>query len=157
LIGELAFHGLKDAGKDLHRLVTVLSVKERTMPAVLEALRTGRVYAVGEGDRHVQLRLDEFRVLCQGGARSASMGDRLDPVGARDLMVRLSISAADHGHHPVKVRLIRSGQVVAQLAGETPFLVDWPDRTMPTTERMTYRVEITGSGELLSNPIFLGK
>ena len=156
LIGELAFHGLKDAGKDLHRLVTVLSVKERTMPAVLEALRTGRVYAVGEGDHHVQLRLDEFRVLCQGGARSASMGDRLDPVGARDLMVRLSISAADHGHHPVKVRLIRSGQVVAQLAGETPFLVDWPDRTMPTTERMTYRVEITGSGELLSNPIVVG-
>ncbi len=56
----------------------------------------------------------------------------------------------------MKVRLIRSGQVVAQLAGETPFLVDWPDRTMPTTERMTYRVEITGSGELLSNPIVVG-
>ena len=157
LIGELAFHGLKDAGKDLDRLVTVLSVKERTVPAVLEALRAGRAYAVGEGDRHVQLRLDEFRVLCQGGARSASMGERLDPVGARDLTVHLSISAADHGRHPVKVRLIRSGQVVAQLAGETPFLADWPDPTMPTAERMTYRVEITGSGELLSNPIFVGK
>ncbi|MDP1769146.1 MAG: hypothetical protein Q8L74_10150 [Nitrospirota bacterium] len=157
LIGELAFHGMKDAGKDLHRLVTVLSVKERTVPAVLEALSAGRAYAVGEGDRHVQLRLDEFRVFCQDGARSASMGERLDPVGARDLTVHLSISAADHGRHPVKVRLIRSGQVVAQLAGETPFLADWPDPTMPTAERMTYRVEITGSGELLSNPIFVGK
>ena len=72
-------------------------------------------------------------------------------------MVRLSVSATDHGRHPVKVRLIRSGQVVAQLAGETPFLVDWPDSTMPTAERTTYRVEITGSGELLSNPIFVGK
>ena len=157
LIGELAFHGLSDAGKDLHRLVTVFSVKERTIAGVLEALRSGHAYAVGEGDHHVQLRLDEFRVLCQGGTESASVGDRLDPVGARDLMVRLSITASDRGRHPVKVRLIRSGQVVAQLAGETPFHVDWPDATVPTKERMTYRVEITGSGELLSNPIFVGK
>ena len=156
LIGELGFHGLSDAGKDLHRLVTALWVKERTIAGVLESLRSGHAYAVGEGDHHVQLRLDEFRVLCQGGTKSASVGDSLDPVGARDLMVRLSVTASDHGGHPVKVRLIRSGQVLAQWAGETPFDVDWPDTTVPTDERMIYRVEITGSGELLSNPIFVG-
>ena len=156
LIGELAFHGLSDAGKDLHRLVTALWVKERTVAGVLEALRSGHAYAVGEGDRHVQLRLDEFRVLCQGGAKSASVGDRLDPAGARDLVVQLSVAARDRGRHPVTVRVIRSGQQLAQLAGETPFRVDWADDTVPTAERMTYRVEITGSGELLSNPIFVG-
>ncbi|MBU6434737.1 MAG: hypothetical protein KJS98_15625, partial [Nitrospirae bacterium] len=156
LIGELGFHRLSDAGKDLHRLVTALWVKERTIAGVLESLRSGHAYAVGEGDHHVQLRLDEFRVLCQGGTKSASVGDSLDPVGARDLMVRLSVTASDHGSHPVKVRLIRSGQVLAQWAGETPFDVDWPDTTVPTDERMIYRVEITGSGELLSNPIFVG-
>ncbi|MDE3218668.1 MAG: hypothetical protein KGO23_04750, partial [Nitrospirota bacterium] len=156
LIGELGFHRLSDAGKDLHRLVTALWVKERTIAGVLESLRSGHAYAVGEGDHHVQLRLDEFRVLCQGGTKSASVGDSLDPVGARDLMVRLSVTASDHGGHPVKVRLIRSGQVLAQWAGETPFDVDWPDTTVPTDERMIYRVEITGSGELLSNPIFVG-
>lgn len=155
LVGELAFHGSSDAGKDLHRLVTVLSVKERTIAGVLEALRSGHAYAVGEGDHHVQLRLDEFRVLCQGGSKSASVGDRLDPGGARDLMVRLSVTASDRGRHPVKVRVIRSGQVVAQLAGETPFRFDWADTTVPIEERMIYRVEITGSGELLSNPIFV--
>ena len=155
LIGELAFHGLSDAGKDLHRLVTALWVKERTVAGVLEALRAGHAYAVGDGDHHVQLRLDEFRVVCQGGTKSASVGDRLDPAGARDLMVRLSVTAADRGRHPVKVRVIRSGQVLALLAGETPFRVDWTDTTVPTDERMTYRVEITGSGELLSNPIFV--
>lgn len=155
LIGELAFHGLSDAGKDLPRLVTALWVKERTIAGVLEALRAGHAYAVGDGDHHVQLRLDEFRVVCQGGTKSASIGDRLDPAGARDLMVRLSVTAADRGRHPVKVRVIRSGQVLALLAGETPFRADWPDTTVPTDERMTYRVEITGSGELLSNPIFV--
>jgi hypothetical protein len=46
LIGELAFHGLNDAGKDLNRLLTVLSVKERTVAGVLEALRSGHAYAV---------------------------------------------------------------------------------------------------------------
>lgn len=156
LIGELAFHGLNDAGKDLNRLVTALSVKERTVAGVMEALRSGHAYAVGEGDHHVQLRLDEFRVVCQGGSKSASVGDRLDPGGACDLMVRLSVTAGDRGRYPVKVRVIRSGQVVAQLTGETPFRIDWPDTTLPTEEMMTYRVEITGSGELLSNPIFVG-
>jgi len=156
LIGELAFHGLSDAGKDLHRLVTALWVKERTAAGVLEALRSGHAYAVGEGDHHVQLRLDEFRVLCQGGAKSASVGDRLDPAGARDLVVQLSVTARDRGRHPVKVRVIRSGHVLAELSGETPFRFDWPDSTVPTAEPMTYRVEITGSGELLSNPIVVG-
>jgi len=156
LIGELGFHGLSDAGKDLHRLVTGLWVKERTVAGVLEALQSGHAYAVGEGDHHVQLRLDEFRILCQGGTKSASVGDWLDPAGERNLMARLSVTASDHGRHSVKVRVIRSGQVVAQLAGETPFRVDWPDTTVPKGERMTYRVEITGSGELLSNPIFVG-
>jgi len=156
LIGELAFHGLSEAGKDLHRLVTALWVKERTAAGVLEALRSGHAYAVGEGDHHVQLRLDEFRVLCQGGAKSASVGDRLDPAGARDLMVQLSVTARDRGRHPVKVRVIRSGHVLAELSGETPFRVDWPDSILPTTEPMTYRVQITGSGELLSNPIVVG-
>ena len=157
LIGELAFHGLSDAGKDLHRLMTVLSVRERTVAGVMEALRSGHAYAVGEGDHHVQLRLDEFRVACQSGSKSASVGDRLDPADARDLMVRLSITASDRDRHPVKVRVIRSGQVVAQLAGETPFRIDWPDTNAPTEEPMTYRVEITGTGELLSNPIFVRK
>ncbi|MEP6959119.1 MAG: PHP domain-containing protein, partial [Nitrospirota bacterium] len=156
LIGELAFHGLSDAGKDLHRLVMGVRVKERTVAGVLEALQFGHAYAVGEGDHHVQLRLDEFRIVCQDGAKSASVGDRLDPGMARDLMVRLSVTASDRGRHPVKVRVIRSGQVLAQLAGETPFRIDWPDTVVPIGERMTYRVEITGSGELLSNPIFVG-
>ena len=156
LIGELAFHGLNDAGKDLHRLVMGVRVKQRTVAGVLEALQSGHSYAVGEGDHHVQLRLEEFRIVCQGGTKSASAGDRLDPGMERDLVIRLAVTASDRGRHPVKVRVIRSGQVLAQLAGETPFLIDWPDTTVPTAERLTYRVEITGSGELLSNPIVVG-
>ena len=155
LIGELAFHGLNDPGKDLNRLVTALWVKERTAAGVLEALQFGHSYTAGDGDHHVQLRLDEFRVVCEGGTRSASVGDRLDPAGARDLMVRLSVTAADRGRHPAKVRVIRSGQVVAESEGETPFHLDWADGTIPKERQTIYRVEITGSGELLSNPIFV--
>jgi hypothetical protein len=156
LIGELAFHGFTDAGKDLHRLVTTLRVKERTVSGVLEALQSGHSYAVGDGDRHVQLRLDEFRVACEGQSSSAEAGDRLDSAEACDLMIHLSVTAADRGRHPVKVRIIRSGNVMAQLIGQTPFRVDWADSTVPMGERMTYRVEVTGSGELLSNPIMVG-
>jgi hypothetical protein len=156
LIGELALHGLNDADKDLHRLVTSLWVKERTKAGVLEALQSGHSYAAGDSHHHVQLRLDDFRVACQGGTKSASVGDRLDPGVARDLTVILSVTARDDGRHPVKVRVIRSGEVLAQFAGETPFRLNWPDTTAPAAEPLAYRVEITGSGELLSNPIFVG-
>ena len=111
LIGELAFHGLSDAGKDLHRLVTALWVKERTAAGVLDALRSGHSYAVGEGDHHVQLRLDEFRVCARVKPNRHRLATILDPGGARDLMVRLSVTATDRERHPVKVRVIRSGQV----------------------------------------------
>ena len=156
LIGELALHGLNERDKDLHRLVTALWVKERTVAGVLEALRSGHSYAAGNSHHHIQLRLDEFRVVCQGGAKSASVGDRLDPGTARDLSILLSVTARDDGRHPVTVRVIRSGQVLARLAGETPFRATWPDTTAPTGEPVTYRVEITGSAELLSNPIIVG-
>ncbi len=155
LIGELALHGLNDADKDLHRLVTSLWVKERTKAGVLEALQSGHSYAAGDSHHHVQLRLDDFRIACQGGTKSASIGDRLDPGASRDLTILLSVTARDDGRHPVKVRVIRSGEVLAQFAGETPFRLNWPDTTAQTGELLAYRVEITGSGELLSNPIFV--
>jgi hypothetical protein len=67
----------------------------------------------------------------------------------------VSVSATDRGAHPIKVTIIRSGQVVARLAGETPFDHRFVDERVLSDERIAYRVEIRGDGEILSNPIFV--
>ncbi len=46
LVGETAFHGPDQAGKELDQVVTVLWVRDRTVAGVLDALRRGRAYAV---------------------------------------------------------------------------------------------------------------
>lgn len=156
-VGEIAFHGPDYAGKELDHVVTVLSSRERTIAGVLEALRQGRAYAVAPEKREVRLVLDDFGVSCQAGAKRAASGDQLDPEGARDLVVHVALTASDRGRHPVTVRIVRSGQVVARVTGETPFAYEFPDTTVPAGEWMSYRMDVSGaSGELLSNPVFVG-
>lgn len=155
LIGEVAFHGLQDAAKDLDRVYTVLQAKERTPAGVLEALRSGHAYAVARGDDHILLQLDEFRVTDQR-ARSAGIGDRLASSEGRAITIRVGISAVDHKPHPARLRVIRSGQVIGQIEGQTPLLYEVADREAPSGQWQTYRVEVVGkSGELLTNPIYV--
>ena len=156
LVGEIAFHGPDHAGKELDQVVTVLWVRDRTVAGVLDALRSGRSYAVERYRKEFGYRLDDFRVDVQGGARTAGPGETLDPEGARDVMVRVSVSATDHGAHPVMARIIRSGQVIARVDGRTPFTYAMADTTAPVGEWLAYRVQVVGEGEILSNPVYVG-
>jgi hypothetical protein len=148
--GEIAFHRSGSAGIELNQVLTVFWVEERTIAGVVEAMRKGRFYATGPG-----LRLDTFRVECAGGARRASSGETLDPAENHDVTVHVSISATDRGEHPVTVTVIRSGQVVAKYDGVTPFTQQFMDTAVPPGAWNFYRVEVQGSGELMSNPIFV--
>ena len=153
--GELAFHGPGHDTKTLDRVLTVFWVRERTVAGLAEAMRAGRMYGVEQYKKEFGLRLEAFRVECENGTRGAGSGETLDPQGARDLTVHLSVSATDNGAHPIKVTIIRSGEVVARLTGETPFDQRFLDEHIPADERIAYRVVIRGDGEILSNPIFV--
>ncbi len=153
--GELAFHGPGHDAKALDRVLTVFWVRDRTAAGLAEAMQAGHMYGVEQYRKEFGLRLESFRVECQGGSRGAGSGDTLDPQGARDLTVHVSVSATDRGAHPIKVTIIRSGQVVARLVGETPFDHRFVDERVLSNERIAYRVEIRGDGEILSNPIFV--
>jgi hypothetical protein len=156
MIGEVAFHGLDDAGKDLDRVYTVVQCTERTAAGVLTALRAGRAYAVARGDQNVLLQLDEFRVSTDRVSRSAEIGETLDGREGREVMVRVGISAFDQKPLQARLRLIRSGQVIGQFEGQTPLQYEMTDREAPAGEWLTYRVEVVGkSGELLTNPIYV--
>ncbi|MGH7164915.1 MAG: PHP domain-containing protein [Nitrospiraceae bacterium] len=155
-VGELAFHGPGHDRKELDQVLTILWVPERTQGGLLQALRAGRYYAIHQYRKEYGLRLDRFRVECQGGARGAESGEVLHLQGSRDLVVRISISATDHGTHPIKVTLVRSGQVVARFESQTPFVKAVADSGVPPGEWTAYRLEIKGEAELLSNPVFVG-
>jgi hypothetical protein len=156
-IGEIAFHGLNRDTRELDQVLTVFQVRERSEAGILEALRTGRHYAVGQYRQGFGLRLDEFRVESNGGARRAESGELLNPGGARDIAVRLSISAVDRGAHPIVVSLVRSGIEVARLEGTTPFTQQFADVSAPPGVWHFYRIAVDSGadGELLSNPIFV--
>jgi hypothetical protein len=71
-------------------------------------------------------------------------------------MVRVGISADDQKPHPARLRLIRSGQVIGQIEGQTPLQYEMADREAPAGEWLTYRVEVVSkNGELLTNPIYV--
>ncbi|OQW35089.1 MAG: hypothetical protein A4E19_01840 [Nitrospira sp. SG-bin1] len=156
LIGEVAFHGLTDPGKDLDRVYTIIQTSERTTAAILAALKAGRAYAVARGDQNILLRLDEFCLSNNG--QSARIGDTLYGSTRDPINVRVGVSAIDGKSYATKLRLIRSGRVIRQIEGHTPLSVDLTDHDAPPEKRLNYRVEVVGKGgELLTNPIHVSR
>ncbi|MBS0182752.1 MAG: hypothetical protein JSS39_10150 [Nitrospira sp.] len=154
LIGEVAFHGTTDAGKDLDRVYTVIQTSERTAAGIMAALKQGRTYAVARGDQNILLRLDEFRLLSNG--QSAGIGETLRGSGNGDIIVRVGVSAIDGKPYAARLRVIRSGRVIRLIEGQTPLRIELADREAQRGERLNYRVEVVGKGgELLSNPIYV--
>jgi hypothetical protein len=154
MIGEVAFHGTSDAGKDLDQVYTVIHAADRTMASVMEGIRTGRAYAVGRGDQNVLLQLDEFRVSNKD--TSAMIGETLEGNANGDILVYVRLSAFDGQSHPTKLRVIRSGHIIRQIEGHTPMQLELLDREAGPGEWLNYRVEVLGtSGELLTNPIYV--
>jgi len=156
-VGEIAFHGLNRDTRELDQVVTVFQVRSKTLAGLLEATRSGRMYAVGQYKKGQGLRLEAFRAEIEGGVRTAGAGESLDPQGARDLALHVKVTAADQGMHPVSVTVIRSGEVATTLTGVTPFEQAIADPGAPPGLWNAYRIQVNGDGsELLSNPIFVG-
>lgn len=155
VLGEIAFHGPGLDQKRLNEVQTVLWARERSLAGVIEAIRAGRMYAVHQHRSEFGLRLDTFRVESDDGARAADIGEILVREGTQGLTVRVAVSATDQGAHPIRVTVIRSGTVIARIAGETPFEERIEDPDPPRVERIAYRVEVRGEAEILSNPIFV--
>lgn len=154
MIGEVAFHGTADPGKDLDRVYTVIQPSERTEAGIMAALKTGRTYAVARGDQNILLRLDEFSVLLDG--QSAGIGETLHGNRSGDILVRVAVSAIDGKRYAAKLRIIRSGQVIKQIEGQTPLQIELADCEVRSEEWVHYRVEaVSNSGELLTNPIYV--
>jgi hypothetical protein len=151
-VGESGFHDLS-AGKRLGPVQTVMLVRERSEPAVLEALRRGRLYALMRTPE-MGLTLDEFAATAAGGV--ARSGERLAVPPGTTVDVRVAVSASDGGAHPVRVTLVRNGVPAEAWTGQTPLRLTHRDTT--GTGLLVFRVDARGRSphHLLTSPIFVG-
>ena len=67
--------------------------------------------------------------------------------------VSIKISSSDKGNYTIKVRLIRSGELINTFSGTTPFVVNFEDDYVEPGKQIYYRIDIPG--KLVSNPIFV--
>lgn len=147
--GEIDYHW-DEKGNRIHDILTVFLVKERSQQAVLDALRQGRMYAVRGGDE--QLVLDTFEV--ESEMRRGIAGEEIPSQGLARISIR--IDKLNGKQEEVRLRLIKSGQVIAQFAGLTPLEFQQVDAGIRPGEKVYYRLLAQSkTSRLTSNPIFV--
>ncbi len=149
------FHKEGGAGEQLGNFQTVLWLTERSAHAVLEALRSGRMYAARGRFPRVP-RLDEFSVSADRPdvAPRTISGQEVTLSGRP--RIRIAVSAGSPGAgKEARLRLIRSGTVIHTARGLLPLQVDFTDIDAPPGKKIYYRMDLTGDGAIVSNPIFV--
>lgn len=154
-IGEAAYHYEGQAGKRFGEVRTVLLAERNEPGLLLEALRVGRLYALG---RTVEtgLTLERFQAMPSQG-QPVEAGGKLAVDPDTPLELRVAVGGAGPKPLPVEVRLIRSGALVHTVKGQTPVAFAWTDRTLRPDGRVFYRLEVLGppGHRILANPIFV--
>jgi hypothetical protein len=69
-------------------------------------------------------------------------------------VIRMSITADKAVPTAVKVRLIRSGELVKTFEGPLPLKIEYEDAYEKPGEKIYYRMDMKGHGIIVSNPIF---
>jgi len=153
-IGELDLHAEGEAGgKFIGEVETVVRAHERSKRAVLEALRTGAMYAVRQ-EKSGRLVLDHFVVSC--GSQRAQSGERV----LSDGLCRVEASLHEEGEafDGINLVLVRGGQVTDERQvqlGKHGVTLSWTDADIRWG---TYYRLIGKKGNnpvLYTNPIFV--
>ena len=149
-IATADFH--KD-GRSVQRLgayPTTFLVKEFSKKAILEAMKSGRMYcSLGEGQ--IWPRLDYFTVMGEEGEK-AFMGETLTT--SRYPVIKFRISYNSGKPRAVHILLIRGGTLLHTFKGKTPMEIEYTDEKAPPGERTYYRL-MDSKKHLTSNPIFV--
>ncbi|MEW6428724.1 MAG: hypothetical protein AB1568_11895 [Thermodesulfobacteriota bacterium] len=147
------FHREGKDGEVLGNFATVLLAREKSGRALLDALSAGRAYALRGHGRDRDL-LREFSVTAADGA-TAAIGGRLAVADSTPALIRAMVDHGGGDPHPIRLRLIRNGEVIAETDGVTPFRWQVTDRQRPPGAGF-YRLEATGPRtRILANPVFV--
>jgi len=146
------FHHEKK-GVALDTFQTVFLVTQKTSAAVMEALTSGRVYAVRK-ENGSTLKLEQFSIREKESGRSVLMGQ--DLLVNTDLVVEGGLSLDGSEEATVDVILIRNGRIWQNFSGQVPLTFRFVD-TEQVSGKSFYRLDVRSrtAGRLVSNPIFV--
>ena len=151
-IATADFHKDGGAGQKLGDFPTVFLVHRKTKADILSALQAGRMYAVRT--KYPQgILLHEFSVSADSVGAKATLGEEIVLDGHP--RIRISLAFKNPVEKEVKVRLIRSGKLIETFSGKLPMTIDYEDKYSRPGEKIYYRMDMTGHGTLVSNPVFV--
>ena len=153
-IATADFHQEGAAGQSLGDFQTVLLLSERSPQAVLAALKSGKMYAC-QGKFPKLSRLDEFSISAAEPDTAPRMISGDEVVLERSPRIRITVSGSPEETGTVQVRLIRSGTLIQTFKGTLPLRIDYIDILEEPGEKIYYRMDMTGQGTIVSNPIFV--
>ncbi|RPH52846.1 MAG: hypothetical protein EHM85_01135 [Desulfobacteraceae bacterium] len=151
-ISAADFHEEGESGEKLGNFPTVFLLREKSRKGVLEALKNGKMYAY-RGSYPQSVRLDEFSVASPDGANKGVSGDEI--MLKESPRIRISLSAAETSENKIKVRLIRSGELIRTFEGTLPMQIEYDDISFNPGKKIYYRIDMSGYGLLVSNPVFV--
>ena len=155
-VGEAAYHGSGQAGKQLFDVETILWVKERTPAALLDAMAKGRMYTLLRSKEY-GLVLNEFALISEATGEPTISGQTLRVPASSPILVHLAVSSGDGRSRQATVLVIRSGRLMKTGTETVPFTVTLRDTAPAAGEMSYYRLMIAmGDHRIVSNPIFIG-
>jgi hypothetical protein len=150
-IATADFHQEAD-GAPLGTYQTVFFVQEKKKNAVLKALRNGKMYASQVNYPQV-MKLEDFSVSSSDDKTKGISGDEITL--KEYPRVKISISTSVPSPDKVKIRLIRSGEMIYLFEEKLPLMIDYVDPYYKPGERIYYRMDMHGAGTIVSNPVFV--
>jgi len=151
-ISTADFHKDAGSGEKLGNFPTVFLVREMTKKEILFAMRQGKMYSC-RAKYPQRIVLNDFSVSSAGGNTRAVSGDEI--VLNKNPRIHVSLSLKELAENRVKIRLIRSGELLEVFEGSLPMEIDYEDKCFKPGQKVYYRIDARGCGALVSNPIFV--
>lgn len=149
-LGELGFHG--SDRKELTDVLTTFLVREPSAEEVLNALRSGRMYAaIPRGD--TGLTVKDFSL--RKGTQEAIVGETIGLAPGEQVGVHVALEGRQGASHPFEAVIVRDGKPWKELQGTTPFSTTIQDLPTPEGKCTYYRLWMERPHRLVTNPIFV--
>jgi len=155
-ISSADFHRDGQNGEKLGNYPTFFLVKETTKRAILEALKSGRMYAYRGDIDQPRLILEDFSISDPETSEKGVMGEKVTLRSSPRLHLKIILSG-EKEKASLKVRLIRFGELARTFEGRTPLTIDFKDEFYEPGKMIFYRLDVRDerSRAIVANPIFV--
>ena len=156
-IGELDDYG----DKPVDVVQTVFLLEDRSYQRVINAMKSGKMYAVSKSGRQgtpLPL-LEQFIIQDSANPKIiAYSGDEIICNGKPLIKIKLAHKTYS-AHSKVTIKLIREGKLIKEYNESLPCEITFEDSVLNTNVKTYYRLDVTDEfgGKIVSNPIFVSK